>query len=136
MSKNSCDFTNRHSHKFGGNKRYERNAMRNIHGAIRIVALLLLFSLAFAGHGVAQTSSRKESETRGAATAAKQAVLPDFVTLAEKLGPVVVNISTTQIIKGAPIPFEREDPLTEFWRRFFGEAYPPDFRQQGLGLEQ
>ena len=107
--------------------------MRRVQGPDRRVVVVLLLSLAIAGHGVAQTSSRKESETRGAATAAKQAVLPDFVTLAEKLGPVVVHISTTQIIKGAPIPFEREDPLTEFWRRFFGEAYPPDFRQQGLG---
>jgi serine protease Do len=107
--------------------------MRGIQGADRRLAVVLLFSLAFAGHGVAQTSSRKQSETRSAATAAKQALLPDFVTLAEKLGPVVVNISTTQIIKEAPTPFEREDPLTEFWRRFFGEAYPPDFRQQGLG---
>jgi serine protease Do len=59
--------------------------------------------------------------------------LPDFVTLAEKLAPVVVNIFTTQIIKEAPVPFGREDPFAEFWRRFFGEAYPPDFRQQGLG---
>ena len=133
MSKNSCNYTNRHSDKFGGNKRYQRNAMRNIHGAIRIVALLLLFSLGFVGHGLTQTSPRKETGSRDPARAAKEAVLPDFVTLAEKLGPVVVHISTTQIIKGAPIPFEREDPLTEFWRRFFGEAYPPDFRQQGLG---
>ena len=111
----------------------ERNAMRRLQGADRRLVVVLLFSLAFAGHGVAQTSSRKQSETRGTATAAKQAVLPDFVALAEKLAPVVVNISTTQIIKEAPTPFEREDPLTEFWRRFFGEAYPPDFRQQGLG---
>jgi serine protease Do len=63
----------------------------------------------------------------------KQAGLPDFVGLAEKLGPVVVNISTTQIIKEPPTPFGREDPLAEFWRRFFGETYPPDFPQQGLG---
>jgi serine protease Do len=55
------------------------------------------------------------------------------VALAETLGPVVVNISTTQTIKEFPTPFGGEDPLAELWRRFFGESYPPDFRQQGLG---
>jgi serine protease Do len=59
--------------------------------------------------------------------------LPDFAGLAEKLGPVVVNISTTQIMKEPPAPFERQDPLAEFWRRFFGETYPQDFSQQVLG---
>ena len=99
----------------------------------RVVVLILVFSLSFAGYGLAQTSPRKESRSHDAASASKQALLPDFVTLAEKLGPVVVNVSTTQIIKETPNPFEREDPLGEFWRRFFGENYPPDFRQQALG---
>ena len=107
--------------------------MRKAHGAIRLAVLVLLFSLSSISQGFAQTSPRKETGSRNAGTASKQTVLPDFVTLAEKLGPVVVNISTTQIIKEAPAPFEREDPLAEFWRRFFGENYPPDFRQQGLG---
>lgn len=108
--------------------------MRSAHGANTIVAVfVLLFSLALGGHGVTQTSSRRESGRRDTAPVSKQIVLPDFVTLAEKLGPVVVNISTTQIIKEAPTPFESEDPLSEFWRRFFGENFPPDFRQQGLG---
>jgi serine protease Do len=96
-----------------------------------IAALVLVFSLALAGHAVTQTSPRRESQNT--APVAKQPVLPDFVTLAEKLGPVVVNISTTPIIKEAPAPFESEDPLSEFWRRFFGENVPPDFRRQGLG---
>jgi serine protease Do len=104
--------------------------MRSVQ-ANRVAVIVLLLSLAFAGHGLTQTSSRKDSGSRDAATVSKQFVLPNFVTLAEKLGPVVVNISTTQMIKEAPTPFE--DPLAEFWRRFFGETYPPGFRQQGLG---
>lgn len=107
--------------------------MRKAQGAIRLVVLVLFFSLAFMGQGLTQTSPRKETGSRDAGTASKQTVLPDFVMLAEKLEPVVVNISTTQIIKEAPTPFEREDPLAEFWRRFFGERYPPDFPQQALG---
>ncbi len=108
--------------------------MKNAQEAMRrVVVLVLLFSLSSVSQSLAQTSPRKETGSRDAATASKQAVLPDFVTLAEKLGPVVVNISTTQIIKEAPSPFEGEDPLAEFWRRFFGENYPPDSRQQGLG---
>lgn len=99
--------------------------MRSLQRANRVAVIALLFWLPFAAHGLTQTSPRKDSGSR--------VVLPNFVALAEKLGPVVVNISTTQIIKEAPVPFGREDPLAEFWRRFFGEAYPPDFRQQGLG---
>ena len=108
--------------------------MKSAQGTMaRVVVLALLLSLSCISQSLAQTSSRKETGSRDSGTASKQAVLPDFVNLAEKLGPVVVNISTAQIIKEAPTPFEREDPLAEFWRRFFGENYPPDFRQQALG---
>ena len=57
--------------------------------------------------------------------------LPDFTELAEKQGQAVVNISTTQIIRGnrmAPgIPFDENDPAFELFRRFF---------QQQPGLPQ
>ena len=99
----------------------------------RVVVLILVCSVSFSGYGLAQTSQKKEGRTYSAASPSKQTVLPDFVTLAEKLGPVVVNVSSTQIIRETPNPFEREDPLAEFWKRFFGENYPPDFRQQALG---
>jgi serine protease Do len=73
---------------------------------------------------------------------AKFSALPDFVQLAEKLGPVVVNISTTQAVKrsqSSPQPFGRQqpapepfgeespfggnDPFSDFWRRFFGDQF-------------
>jgi serine protease Do len=98
---------------------------------------VLLLSLTLPGHGLTQSSGRDP------AVPSKQALLPDFVTLAKKLGPVVVNISTTQVPKEAPTPFGREapregppgeDPFGDFWRRFFGQPSPPGpFRQQGLG---
>lgn len=62
--------------------------------------------------------------------------LPDFVSLAKKLSPVVVNISTTQVseAQGPFGPFGEEDPFNEFWRKFFGGPFPrgPQ-RQRSLG---
>jgi len=65
--------------------------------------------------------------------------LPDFVPLARKMRPVVVNISTTQMSEGRGpqefgSPFGDEDPFNDFWRRFFGGPIPrgPQ-RQRSLG---
>jgi serine protease Do len=48
--------------------------------------------------------------------------LPDFSELAERQGPAVVNISTTQVIRGQaqmmPFPFDESDPAFEFFKRF------------------
>jgi serine protease Do len=57
---------------------------------------------------------------------------PDFVTLAKKLQPIVVNVSTTQMAAG-PAPRERpnpeEDSTEEFLEKFFGQR-PPSGRSQ------
>lgn len=66
--------------------------------------------------------------------------LPDFVILAKKIRPSVVNISTTQVSEGRGgaqefgSPFGEEDPFNDFWRRFFGGPMPrgPQ-RQRSLG---
>ena len=63
--------------------------------------------------------------------------LPDFASLAKKVGPSVVNVSTTQVRKAAadvPSPFDNDDPMSQFWQRFFGGRVPrgPQ-RQTGLG---
>jgi serine protease Do len=66
--------------------------------------------------------------------------LPDFVVLAKKMRPVVVNISTTQVSESRGqqpefgSPFGEEDPFNDFWRRFFGGPLPrgPQ-RQRSLG---
>ncbi len=62
----------------------------------------------------------------------------DFAGLAKAVGPVVVNISTSQVIKPSrqesPTPFGDEDPSDDPWQRFFGQPSPRGpFRQQGLG---
>ncbi len=65
--------------------------------------------------------------------------LPDFVDLAKKMRPVVVNISTTQVSEGRGQqefgnPFGEDDPFNDFWKRFFGGPVPrgPQ-RQRSLG---
>jgi len=68
-----------------------------------------------------------------AGTAIGAAALPDFASLAKRLRPVVVNISTTQVsegVQGFGSPFGEED----FWRKFFGGPLPrgPQ-RQKSLG---
>jgi serine protease Do len=58
--------------------------------------------------------------------------------LVEKLKPAVVNISVTEVVKtGSPqgfsAPFGNDDQLKEFWKRFFGNQEPREFKRKGLG---
>jgi serine protease Do len=86
---------------------------------VALISLWLLCALSFA-------------QTRG---------LPDFTELAEKQGPAVVNISTTQVIRGQaqvmPLPFDENDPAFEFFKRFIprnpGGGIPRDFENKSLG---
>ncbi len=62
------------------------------------------------------------------AIAAPVAGLPDFADLAEKVGPAVVNIRTTQKVRpGQGLPSGDDQEMQEFFRRFFGVPIP---RQQ------
>ena len=62
--------------------------------------------------------------------------LPDFTELAEKQGPSVVNVSTTQTMQthqGIPqLPFSEDDPFYEFFKRF-GPPTPREFESKSLG---
>lgn len=72
--------------------------------------------------------------------------LPDFTELVEKQGPAVVNISTTQLVRGSgrgtlPFPFDEDDPMSDFFRRFIPRqpgtpgtpAVPREFESRSLG---
>jgi serine protease Do len=69
--------------------------------------------------------------------------LPDFTELAERQGPTVVNISTTQVRERRASPqvpnLEEDDPLYDFFRRFVprqpgpGGQGPRDFESRSLG---
>lgn len=73
--------------------------------------------------------------------AAQSRDLPDFTELAEKQGPAVVNISTTQVTKiqrsnNFGMPFDENDPAYEFFRRFMPRqvpGMPREFRSESLG---
>jgi serine protease Do len=121
--------------------------MQKIHASnhkLRFFALVLLFTLTALDWSFAAERERE-------ATASTAAALPNFVELAEKLEPVVVNISTTQAMKPAQSeprqpgvdpfgqsPFGGNDPFGDFWRRFFGDQFgsprgPPATPRRGLG---
>jgi serine protease Do len=61
-------------------------------------------------------------------------LLPNFADLAEKQGPAVVNVSTTQTVhtQGAP-PGSEEDPFNDFFRRFGPPQPPRDYETRSLG---
>jgi serine protease Do len=69
--------------------------------------------------------------------------VPNFADLAEHLKPSVVNMSTTQVVRGQrraiprmpfPNPFGERDPFEEFFERFFGGENPQrEFRRRSLG---
>lgn len=93
----------------------------------RIVATFFFILLSFGVH----------AQNRG---------LPDFTELVEKQGSAVVNISTTQLVRGnsrgaQPFPFDENDPMYDFLRRFMprqpgGQALPEvprDFESRSLG---
>ena len=70
--------------------------------------------------------------------------LPDFADLAEKAGPAVVNIRTTERVKEGAAPpqrpqmpegMEEGDPFFEFFRRFFPPNQRPQPRGRGPGDE-
>ena len=88
---------------------------------VRISSFLILTSGLLLPSFAAETAQRTDSRAGG---------LPNFVQLAKKLAPVVVNISATQAVKREqrsgqqPSPFGGDDPFNDFWRRFFGDQFP------------
>jgi serine protease Do len=59
-----------------------------------------------------------------------------FSELVKQASPSVVNISVEKVVRGrggAPLPFGSDDPLRDFFERFFGNQMPKDFKQRGLG---
>ncbi|MDR2364490.1 MAG: DegQ family serine endoprotease [Zoogloeaceae bacterium] len=70
-----------------------------------------------------------QAQTTNAGTAARS--LPDFADLADRQGQVVVNISTTQVVSGRSgaqifpgFPFDEDDPMSDFFRRFIPRGLP------------
>jgi serine protease Do len=90
------------------------------------IIICMLFLVTGIGFGC---SGRKTEGSEGFLARSGSSPSADFVTLAKKLQPIVVNISTTQMAAAGPLPRGRpnpeEDPVEEFLERFFGQRPPP-----------
>ncbi|MBI3015305.1 MAG: DegQ family serine endoprotease [Candidatus Tectomicrobia bacterium] len=103
-------------------------------GALCVVLILFLI-LPGSGTGWGQNLW-----TEGGLAATPKVELPPFVDLAEKLKPSVVNISTTQVVRGespprgpsGESPFQG-NPFEDLFRRFFGDIPQQEFKRQSLG---
>jgi serine protease Do len=118
----------------------------NVYTLVAVGALLAVLGFS-AGEGLNRALPARPFINGASALAAsgpEARGLPDFVQLAKKLTPVVVNISTTQTASNTqgfgPSPFPRgrggdQDPFSDFWRKFFGDQPRGGggFRSQSLG---
>ena len=101
----------------------------------RIVMLCLVFLLtSVVGFGCwgrksdGPEGSRRQAEVLGKLGVSQSGKMPDFVTLAKRLQPVVVNVSTTQTTRGRElgIPPQQEEggPTEQFSEKYFGLVKP------------
>ena len=113
----------------------------SLKGAILVALVSLVVGLGISGSldWLAPSRAVNFLGDAGSPDARSSAGLPDFVTLAKKMRPLVVNISTTQVSdRGGGqefgSPFGEDDQFNDFWRRFFGGPTPrgPQ-RQRSLG---
>ena len=64
---------------------------------------------------------------------------PTFAPLAKKVGPAVVNIATVRQVKNQTMPFggrygkEDQDRFEDFFRKFFGDQIPKEYKQRAMG---
>jgi serine protease Do len=108
-------------------------------GVVLVAIVSLVVGLGISGSLDWLAPSRAVMGEGGTADVRPSGQLPDFISLAKKMRPIVVNISTTQMSEARGSqefgsPFGEDDPFNDFWRRFFGGPIPrgPQ-RQRSLG---
>ena len=110
-------------------------------------AIAGMLTLLVSGVGLGRLIDKDPSESIHFAPIAEKVPAPratgqaDFVALARRIGPSVVHIATTQTIRpNGPNPFggggSGDDPLEDFWRRFFGQLPPGSGQEQGPSRAQ
>jgi serine protease Do len=113
-------------------RRFGARALASVALSSLVVGLLVVSSVQWTDVSGAQGLSQN------AALTASTAALPgSFADLAERLGPMVVNIQVIKVAPVAGIPGmpEPEGPYGEFFQRFFKDLpqRPEQFRMQGSG---
>ena len=100
---------------------------------MRAAVLAALLPAFVAGCNVSAAPTSQDAAPAAAQPAA-QAVRPgpDFSALVEQAGPAVVNISVTQKAVAEELPFDRNDPMYEFFKRFGGQ-FPRPVPRHGVG---
>lgn len=83
--------------------------------------------------GLGALAWHENAQAQAASSVAAARGLPDFTDLVDQVGPAVVNIRTTEKVRGGraggATP-EMDEEMQEFFRRFFGVPVPrPDPRQ-------
>ena len=118
---------------------------RSVHVYSLTVILCVLGLAIGVGVLVSQSSGARDAPfwTETPPTQVPLVQVPNFADMAEHLKPSVVNMSTTQVVKGQrrtmprmpfPSPFGEHDPFEEFFERFFGGDNPQrEFRGRSLG---
>jgi serine protease Do len=110
----------------------------------RVVTLYLVFLLgSIVGFGCwgsksdGPEGSPRQGQILGKLGGSPAGKIPDFVTLAKRLQPVVVNISTSQATRGKELalpPEEEGDLMEQFSEKYFGPQQPSGSpRQRSLG---
>ena len=101
----------------------------NVMRAAVLAALVPAFAAGCAPSAAAPTPSVQ------AAQSAPRLAVPDFTRLVEQAGPAVVNISVTQKARPAAqaLPFDKDDPFYEFFRRFQPPTAPNQAPRHGVG---
>ena len=63
-------------------------------------------------------------------------MVPNWVELAKRLKPAVVNVSTKRVEEGQQLqsPFGNDDPFQQFFKQFFGKIPPQTVRSLGSGF--
>ena len=100
-----------------------------------------LIAALFLAVGIFAASSFYSASHIEAKTHTFESVPESFSKLAEAASPAVVNIRTVKTIKGGGRvfrqfkrgPFGDDDPMKDFFDRFFGDERPRDFKQRSLG---
>ncbi len=97
-----------------------------VKGRTNFLVVILVLTFLLLGHPMFQAQ----------ATSLVSPPLGSFSELAKHVSPSVVNISFEKIVKGqaqGQNPFSPDDPMRDFFDRFFGQQMPREFKQRGLG---